>query len=98
MTYCFDLDGTLCSSSPEDYTKAIPWQARIDSVNKLYTESHHIVIYTARGMGTGIDYRTLTEWQLSDWGVLYHDLIMGKPLADVYIDNKGISDEEFFNE
>ena len=31
-----------------------------------------------------------TEKQLNDWGVKYHNLIMGKPYADYYIDNKAV--------
>ena len=32
----------------------------------------------------------LTEQQLKDWGCKYHDLILGKPHADFFIDDKGI--------
>ena len=38
----------------------------------------------------------LTEKQLKDWGCKYHELIMGKPHADFFIDDKGINSDEFF--
>ena len=38
----------------------------------------------------------LTKQQLDDWGVKYHELIMGKPHADYFIDDKGVKDEDFF--
>jgi len=38
----------------------------------------------------------LTEKQLKDWGCKYHELIMGKPHADYFIDDKGINSDEFF--
>ena len=41
-------------------------------------------------------YYSLTYSQLSDWGVKFHKLIMGKPSGDLYVDDKGVKDEEFF--
>jgi len=97
MIYCFDLDGTLCSSAAPIYADEVPFQGRIDMVNRLFDEGHYIKIYTARGMTTGGNFREVTEWQLDHWGVKYHELIMGKPAADIYVDDKGISAKEFFN-
>ena len=37
-----------------------------------------------------------TRKQLIDWGVKFHDLFLGKPAGDVYIDDKGINDGDFF--
>ena len=42
-TYCFDLDGTLCSHEP-DYNLALPFYDRIEKVNKLYYEGNAIII------------------------------------------------------
>ena len=98
MIYCFDLDGTLCTSSPDDYTKALPLQERIDSVNRLFQAGYYIKIYTARGVTTNTDCQELTEWQLEEWDVDYDELIMGKPFADVYIDDKGVNELDFFKE
>ena len=39
---------------------------------------------------------TLTYNQLNDWGCEFHQLILGKPHADHYIDDKGIFDQNFF--
>jgi len=38
----------------------------------------------------------LTKQQLEEWGVKYHELIMGKPHADYFIDDKGVNADEFF--
>jgi len=97
MIYYFDLDGTLCTPDVEDYSWAEPLWRRIDVVNRLFDEGNHIKVYTARGMTSGIDCREITEWHLKEWGVKYHELIMGKPAADYYVDDKGISAKEFFN-
>ena len=40
----------------------------------------------------------LTKQQLDDWGVKYHELIMGKPHADFFIDDKAWPDKVFFND
>ena len=39
----------------------------------------------------------LTKKQLDSWGVKYHEIFLGKPSGDYYIDDKGIKDEDFFN-
>ncbi len=104
--YCFDIDGTICQSEVGKYEKATPYLHRIEKINKLYDEGHHIIYFTARGMltldGDLIEvYRIwydVTKDQLSKWGCKYHQLILGKPSADYYVDDKGISDKNFFNQ
>jgi SAM-dependent methyltransferase len=95
LTYCFDIDGTLCTNTEGDYENALPLLERIDQVNSLYDAGHEIVLHTARGFTTGIDWRTLTERQLQEWGVRYHALHMGKPRADIYVDDKGVNVADF---
>lgn len=96
MTYCFDLDGTICSHE-DDYSKAIPFFQRIIQINKLYEEGNKILIDTARGSETGIDWLDVTERQLKGWGLKFHELRVGKKIvADVYVDDKGINDKLFF--
>ena len=87
-TYCFDIDGTLCTDTGGEYDKARPDSQAIARLNALYDMGHTITLFTARGATTGIDWRELTEKQLRSWGVKYHRLLMGKPSADVYIDDK----------
>jgi hypothetical protein len=97
MIYCFDLDNTLCVTVDGDYKNSTPIQDRIDRVNKLHSEGNRIIIDTARGSVTGIDWFDLTKSQLDSWGVIYDELRVGiKKYADVYIDDKGISDTVFF--
>lgn len=97
MKYCFDIDGTLCTTdSSHDYTLAKPLSDIIDSVNSLYDQGHHITLFTARGASSKIDWHELTVKQLSDWKVKYHLLIdKNKPSYDLFIDDKAISVEEW---
>ena len=39
-----------------------------------------------------------TAKQLSDWGVKYHQLFLGKPAGSLYIDDKGMRDIHFFKQ
>lgn len=86
---------------------------RIERINQLYRDGHTIVYYTARGMGsitnpdglytgTYIDenrenWYDYTEKQLKEWGCLYSELHLGKYSGDIYIDDKGVNSEVFFN-
>ncbi len=87
--FVFDFDGVIAMlQENNDYSLSLPNQPMIDLINKLYQLGNHIVILTARGYVTGIDWNDITKRQLTDWGVLYHELHFGKPNADYYVDDK----------
>lgn len=90
MIYCFDLDGTLCTLTQNSrYEDALPFKDIIKRVNKLYSDGHCIKIFTARGCVSKKDWTDLTEKQLKEWGVCYHELIMNsKPHFDLLVDDK----------
>ena len=94
-TYCFDIDGTLCSQETSDYRLAVPNESRIRRVNELFLEGHTIKLFTARGSKSGVDWAEVTKIQVTEWGLLHHELILGKPHADHYIDDKAIHSESF---
>jgi len=103
MKYCFDLDGTICDTPlrPSDlkpgYLESTPFSFMVEQVNRLYDEGNTIIIMTARGRDSGIDWTGLTIKQLDMWGVKYHQLepMFHKPTADIFIDDKGINVEEW---
>ncbi len=95
MIYCFDIDGTICNDTKGKYPQATPHLEVILKLNELYDAGNTIIVYTARGTTSGIDWHDLTEKQLKDWNIKYHKLIMGKPGADVYIDDKCIPTSEW---
>ena len=90
MTYCFDLDNTLCATPASKlYKEAVPYVPVIEYVNSLFEKGHCIKIFTARGAGSGIDWHETTVNQLNEWGVKYHELLdKGKPHYDVFVDDK----------
>jgi len=95
MIYCFDIDGTIFFTEGLDYNDSKPIWERINKINQLFENGHTIKLHTARGTKTGIDWREVTERQLEQFGVRYHELQLGKPFADLYIDDKGVSDKDF---
>jgi hypothetical protein len=96
MKIYVDIDGTICFTNGSDYPNSSPFHTRIDKINSLYEQGHHIVYWTARGGNSGIDWTELTTKQLNEWGCKYHELLMNKPSYDLYIDDKSINSEEYF--
>lgn len=92
LVYCFDLDGTLCLTEGKNYKKAKPIDMAIQAVNQLYEDGHYIKIFTARGTTSKIDHTILTQSQLYNWKIKYHELITNiKPSFDIMIDDKAIN-------
>ena len=93
MRYIIDIDGTICTQESL-YALAIPIQENIDKINKLWLEGNYIIYWTSRGGTSTKDWSELTEMQLDNWGCLHHELWMGKPSYDVFIDDKSKRIEE----
>jgi len=91
MIYVIDLDNTITFTDNANYEDAKPNWDVIGYVNDLYLANHTIIIYTARGTTSGINWRRVTEKQLAEWKVLYHELKIGKLFYDVWIDDKSIN-------
>lgn len=92
LVYYIDIDNTICTPVYDgDYNKAKPIVNKIKDYNKLYDEGHTVIYWTSRGTTTGIDWREDTEKQFLKWGVKCHELKLGKPYYDVFIDDKSIN-------
>ncbi len=96
ITFCFDLDNTICSTKNNEYLKSKPKKEVIKLINRLYSKGHIIKINTARYMGRNNDdlkkankqgYKK-TIHQLAKWGLKFHKLAISKLSADIYIDDK----------
>jgi len=89
LTLCVDIDGVLATLVGDlDYGRCSPNTEVIDAINVMAEAGHRIILHTARGSSTGRDWRQVTESQLKQWGVRYHELFFGKPAADLYIDDR----------
>jgi CMP-N,N'-diacetyllegionaminic acid synthase len=90
--FAFDLDGVLATLVPgNNYREAEPYAPAITLANRLHDAGNRIVVFTARGGKTGLDWEDVTRDQLRRWGVHHDELRFGKPPADYYVDDRMIS-------
>ncbi len=87
MQLIIDLDGTICTEE-RTFSRSLarPKPGAVEAVNKLYENGNTIIIYTAR---TWMEYEMTTDW-LEKNMVRYHQLVMGKPIGDVWIDDRAV--------
>jgi len=98
---CFDLDNTLVTypQIPNDYSTVNPIKNMIELLKKLKDAGHTIIIYTARRMLTHSgnvgkvikDIGKQTFDTLEKFDIPYDELVFGKPIADIYIDDRAIN-------
>ena len=101
MRIVFDLDGVICElkKPSESYGEVKPKLDVIKLMNELHSNGDHIIIHTGRHMRTcngNVDEVIKKVGKITkDWlkknNVKYDELIFGKPHADMYIDDLGLS-------
>lgn len=99
-TIFVDIDDTICyynENIKNNYNLAKPNMEKIKIINSLYDVGYIIIYWTARGTITNIDWREITENQLKEWGCKYNELHFKKPAYDIFIDDKNINSDTFFN-
>jgi hypothetical protein len=85
MVILIDIDGTVCSEeSPFDRPLARPIPGAVEKVNSYKTNGHVVVFWTGRGWD---QYRVTKNW-LDSHGFRYDQLIMGRPIANLIIDDR----------
>ena len=96
MILCFDLDNVICRTKNIEYKDAKPIARTVKIINKAYNYKFKVIIFTGRFYGKcngnlnkilKMD-NGLTKRQLKKWKIKYHKLIFGKPMFDVYVDDK----------
>jgi capsule biosynthesis phosphatase len=101
LRICFDLDNTLVTNPtvPDDYSTVKSIKKNIDMLHKFKNDGHEIIIYSARRMATHNnnigkvikDIALTTINTLDELNIPYDELIFGKPIADIYIDDKSLN-------
>jgi hypothetical protein len=90
--FVIDIDGVVAMLAPgNDYRQSRPIDEVISAINRLYDRGHYIIMLTARGTKTGIDWADVTRQQFCQWGLKYHELHFGKPTGDYYVDDRMIN-------
>ena len=99
-----DFDDTLAYHQNRDWANAKPNEKLIEKTNKLFDSGWQVDIFTARGSiscSTREEAKAKYQVGMEEWlakhGVKYHSISFDKPLAAYYIDDKGMSPEEFVN-
>jgi capsule biosynthesis phosphatase len=101
MRICFDLDNTLVTypQIPGDYSTVAPIPAMIGLARKLKAEGHTIILHTARRMATHsgnaaaamADIGRITFETLAKYEIPCDEILFGKPIADMYIDDRAVN-------
>lgn len=97
-----DFDDTLAFHQNRDWANSAPNTKLIEKTNALYDQGWQIDIFTARGSISCATRKEaeekykagMVEW-LEKHGVKYHSISFDKPLAAYYIDDKGMSPDDF---
>lgn len=105
MNAVFDLDDTISIHKNRDFANAEPIDKTIRKIRDLKRDGWTITIYTARGQNSCkgdlklIEERNRTQIEtwLAEHDVPYDKIVFGKPLGDLYVDDKGISLEAFLS-
>ena len=106
ISLVFDIDDTICNNKNRDYENAEPMVEVINKINYLYDNGAKITLYTSRGMVScngdlekiiAKNSDILKRW-LEKNNVKYNELIFGKPIADLYVDDKAINVQDFIKQ
>ncbi len=79
VRYCVDFDGTLCASGK-------PNIGLIMQMRSVQAQGHSVILFTSR---TGKRLHEAVAF-CRKYGLVFNEVIGGKPLADYYIDDKAV--------
>jgi len=94
VTYVIDIDDTIFHSELTEAGKYRLIDADLDmisKINELFQDGHAVILYTGRHW----NHLSQTKRDLERYGVDYTTLVMGKPVGDVYVDDKAMRPGEF---
>lgn len=108
LTFCFDIDGTLCpiKKKEEEYIDLVPYKEMIDKLREYKEGGAKIVLFTSRNMNSyngniGLinanTAKVLLKW-LDKWDIPYDEIIYGKPWPGhhgFYVDDRTLRPDEF---
>lgn len=108
LTFCFDIDGTLCpiKKKEEEYIDLVPYKDMIDKLREYKEGGAKVVLFTSRNMnsyGGNIGLinantaKVLLKW-LDKWDIPYDEIIYGKPWPGhkgFYVDDRTVRPDEF---
>jgi hydroxymethylpyrimidine pyrophosphatase-like HAD family hydrolase len=85
MVIMIDIDGTICTEEkPFERPLAKILPGAVETINKYVEDGHTVVFWTGRGWD---QYKITKKW-LDDHGFQYAQLLMGKPIVNLFIDDR----------
>lgn len=102
-TIVFDVDDTILFTENRDYENSRPNVELILGMRELKEAGWYIILQTARGMGrSGNNIEAVREDVMREithscekLGVPYDEIVLGKPWAAWYVDDKALTPEGF---
>lgn len=108
LTFCFDIDGTLCpiKKKEEEYIDLVPYKEMIDKLREYKEGGAKVVLFTSRnmnsyngniGMINANTAKVLLQW-LDKWDIPYDEIVYGKPWPGhkgFYVDDRTVRPDEF---
>lgn len=102
-TIVLDVDDTILTTKFRQYAQSKPIPPVIAKAREAHEKGWRIVLHTARGMGRSNGQIELVADEVIEeissfcakWNVPYDEIIVGKPWAALYVDDKAIRPDEF---
>jgi capsule biosynthesis phosphatase len=102
-TMVIDVDDTILVTKNRDYSRSVPKMDVVFKLREAREKGWYIILFTARGMGrSNGDIESVREEVTreiesfcSRFCVPYDELMLGKPWAAMYVDDKGLRPDEF---
>jgi ribonucleotide monophosphatase NagD (HAD superfamily) len=80
-----DIDGTICTEERTfERPLAKPLEGALDALKMLKSNGNTIILWTGRGWE---QYKVTKQW-LDDHGFPYDQILMGKPVVNIFIDDR----------
>jgi uncharacterized HAD superfamily protein len=90
-TAVVDMDGVICRETPTfERSMADPISGARAAMERLEDAGYTIIIHTARSWP---EYAITVQW-LYDHAIPFDQLVMGKPVADIVIDDRAVKSLE----
>jgi hypothetical protein len=90
-TAVVDMDGVICEEGPTfERSLAREVSGARERLEALRDAGYRIIIHTARSWSE----LAVTEEWLYERGIFYDQLVMGKPVADILVDDRAVSSLE----
>lgn len=102
-TIVCDVDHTILFTKDRDYDNSVPNEPVCAKLREAHEKGWTIILHTARGMGRSggniLSVKDEVQKEIVDFCtkhmVPFDHLILGKPWARYYVDDKGIRPDEF---